>query len=45
MTIKEIEKKVIKLIKKDAQIPLISYEKKDLIKEIKNIFKQYEGKE
>ena len=45
MTIKEIEKKVIKLIKEDAQIPLISYEKKDLIKQIKNIFKQYEGKE
>ena len=30
MTIKEIEKEVIKLIKEDAKIPLISYEKKDL---------------
>ena len=41
MTIKEIEKKVIKLIKKDAELPLISYDKKDLIKQIKNIFKQH----
>jgi|TARA_Y100000592_G_scaffold28978_1_gene46205 hypothetical protein len=41
MTIKEIEKEVIKLIKEDAKIPLISYEKKDLIKQIKEIFKQH----
>tara|TARA_R100000664_G_C2737355_1_gene126534 strand:- start:65 stop:379 length:315 start_codon:yes stop_codon:yes gene_type:complete len=42
--IKEIEKKVIKLVKEDAEIPLISYEKNDLVKAIKNIFAEYQNK-
>ena len=41
LNIKEIEKKVIKLVKEDAEIPLISYEKNDLIKAIKSIFAEY----
>tara|TARA_R100000734_G_C3217178_1_gene30087 strand:+ start:4 stop:159 length:156 start_codon:yes stop_codon:yes gene_type:complete len=42
LNIKEIEKKIIKLVKEDAEIPLISYEKTDLINAIKQIFKQYD---
>ena len=41
LKIKEIDKKIIKLVKEDAEIPLISYEKNDLIKAIKSIFAEY----
>ena len=42
MTTKELEKQIVKAIKEESKIPLASEKPyKDLIKSVKNLFKQF----